>query len=282
MKSMTFYPIFHCLKLFEENFADGNNEWVSCNDKQNKLLRVYHQYVNELKELKDCLEGIADLDISKVNAWLRERGFDIQLSEDIPDTFAVASVLKLFIKWLEPGEETEIIKEGIKYPAAKVSKGFDCFSYGPHEIFKLYAEDNIKVFMMPCDLEFEDEFKILDFIQAINGWVARFNPLHVDTLTFPKINFQEIIRLDYILQMRVDIPHAEYPLRIIEALQQNFFKMDHLGAEVKSGTAMLGWSGYSYNYVDYVLDRRFLLWVMKDGMSIPAFIGIFDKDYWKE
>jgi len=58
--------------------------------------------------------------------------------------------------------------------------------------------------------------------------------------------------------------------------------MDEIGADVESA-ATIGFSGCSgaTTYPSMVIDQPFLLWIVRDGMEIPYFVGHFNEEHWK-
>jgi hypothetical protein len=96
------FSIFSILCCLKEALKFGNAEdqiWRSTNESQKRFLDSYYQYALEYMDIfsKEELSCIASSDYDEVNAFLKDKGFDIQLSGG--GEFGVASVLDLFCKW---------------------------------------------------------------------------------------------------------------------------------------------------------------------------------------
>jgi serine protease inhibitor len=59
--------------------------------------------------------------------------------------------------------------------------------------------------------------------------------------------------------------------------------MNEEGARAESAAAM----GFKYAAAaigppPYVIDRPFILWMEKEGVTMPLFVGVFAEDSWKD
>lgn len=73
------------------------------------------------------------------------------------------------------------------------------------------------------------------------------------------------------------------PFEIVQAMQQTILKMNEKGAQVKSATAisMVLSAPPGSDLPDYIINKPFLIWITRDSLNKPLFIGYIDRDAWK-
>ncbi|TFH06004.1 MAG: hypothetical protein E4H14_11635, partial [Candidatus Thorarchaeota archaeon] len=109
-------------------------------------------------------------------------------------------------------------------------------------------------------------------------------PFEYDGFIFPKIDLDEETVLEWILDLRFETPKGVEPFYVIsQALQQTKLKMNELGFRVKSAVALGILAGAAPKKLEpYVINRPFLMWITRPGLSKPLFIGYLNKDVWKD
>jgi hypothetical protein len=264
------------------------------------LQEVYKELKEHMHKIPE-LESIADPDKEVVNAFLREKGFDIQLDAKDPPTdplgiygFAVASIFDLLLKWIRPGTKDSVLCNNKTYEAARMGKRAVNFLEGhnhPHPIARIQAENGDLVYMTVLNDSLKDllnnqqimqnTFYVLDYIKNIMNNTLR-NYDDFSGLIFPTVSINDYPDISWIESLNEkDTPLLYY---VEQALQQTKFKMDEIGAHVKSASAMyMAGSGCCLDAVkpNYVIDKPFILWITRDGISQPIFIGHFSEDSWK-
>jgi serine protease inhibitor len=70
------------------------------------------------------------------------------------------------------------------------------------------------------------------------------------------------------------------PYLIAEALQQTRLRMNEFGVRAESAVALAVAAGSFRSAPRYVLDRPFLIWIERTGLSIPLFVGHIGTDDW--
>ncbi len=102
-------------------------------------------------------------------------------------------------------------------------------------------------------------------------------------VVFPMIEYNEVVDISWIRGMAARVPDG-LPWYISQALQQTKFRMNEIGVKVESAVAMgmrLGYCPGPPPKPDLIIDKPFLLWISRPGMSHPLFIGYFVEKDWK-
>ena len=270
-------PILGCLQAAKD-YLKTPNAWNTVNARQKDFLSSHEQFIdrNLLLSVRELMAR-ADKDFRVINAWLKSQGFDIQLDVvDENNSFAVASILKVLVEWLEVGKITSLLSYGQKgeFSAVKLNKGvrvFENLTLHKHPIARIETKSGDKVSMTIID---KNPVSLLSTIRMLN-MVTRISRDY-DGVTFPMISLDERPDISWICGMTLD---GNY---ISQALQQTKFRMNEIGAKVESAAAMSVSKGISINPPPMVIDRPFLLWIERDGLSFPIFSAVLAEDCWKK
>ena len=239
------------------------------------------------------IDAIASYDYKVINQWLKDKEFNLQVPEFPHNNvfFGTAATLKVLLEWtkrcVERRIETEDKKEYPGFTLENVSKyilgGKSIYYFTDKNFYSVYIaeadKDEMSRVFHPSSSAEIDELDLFD--SALN--IAGTGGYHKIELVVPMIDYQETSRLDWLEGMhvmgdRVDMPSAKIEI----AMQQNIFKMDEIGAEIKSASYIgySGCSGWSDSGTEYI-RKPFLLWVYAPGCNYPLFVGYFDERYWK-
>ena len=266
--------------MAEAEVRSPRSAWRSKNPEQARFLSAYYdQARREVDKLAE-LEGIASPDVEVINRFLRERGFQIQLkpfSTDVP-RLGVASVFKLLLEWMHPGRVTSI--RGGAYPAVSMKNHIDYYSSMriPNPILSVKAKNGDTVYMAVLD-NISSGFDILKLTMKVG---ETLKPCYAfDGAVFPMVTYDEEVDISWLRGMEIDGERG--PWAIEQALQQTKFRMNELGAKVESAVAMGMRLGCSLPIKPpLIIDRPFLLWVTRPGITHPLFIAHFTEANWKK
>lgn len=259
-----------------------NRQWnsVAGNCLQEQLL---HLFANR-GELLSILNGeefaaCASREVSVVNEFLRANSFDIQLEEDSGGV-AVASFVRLLMKWREPGTKDSIRAiDGNYYPGAKLENGFTVFQLDDgSEFLSVETQSGDNVCMMIAKEPLEG-FELLAATSAIS-FAPRTRISDYDHAIIPMIDLDDKPDLSYMLGMNTTGQDGR-PCIITQALQQTRIKQNELGAKAESAAAMFATRGFSME-VEFLVDGPCLWWVLRKGSEMPIFAAYLDYDSWKE
>ena len=274
-QTSTMLPVLGCFKAAGE-FIGELLAFEATNNAQSAFLTLFQDKLPEVDKLTEELKSIADKDVSVINAFLKEAGFDIQL-DPVSDGFAVASILDVLVKWLEEGKKTTI-RDG-KYPAVKLKEGVSIFM-GPHgnPLVAVETKSGDIVFMTVVDEVPGDAFAVQTLVDEMTASKATPWRGNNQGVIFPMVNYNQEVDISWLCGLKV---HPEWYVQ--QALQQTKFRMNEIGARAQSAVAMtLRCASVMAEPKPIVIDRPFLLWIDRQGVDTPLFSGIFAEDVWEE
>ncbi|TFG26544.1 hypothetical protein EU528_14195 [Candidatus Thorarchaeota archaeon] len=259
---------------------------TTSNETQEKFIDEIHAYCKgDISQIKE-IESIANIDHKIINKWLEDRGFQIKLVPFGPGGFGVASVLDLLGEWAIKGKEWSVqTDDGKYYPGINMNnygKNFYRVKENPNFIIEIETRDNDRVYLMMAD-EVPEGFELLDYVEKIHNEKMTV-PFEYDGFIFPKIDLDEETVLEWIIGLRFETPKGDIPYYVIsQALQQTKLKMNEIGFRVKSAVALGILAGAAPKKLEpYIINRPFLMWITRPGLSKPLFIAYLNKDVWKD
>jgi len=270
-------PILGCLQAAEIFIGSANPKWKTISARQVEFLEKFKRYwINPVKLSE--LRSKADVDLAVINNWLKEEGFDIRLD---PATvgFYVASILKLLVEWLKEGKKQDIMgkRDGKNYPGVKLEDGvrlYQDLEIHPFSVVHIDTKNGDVVKMAIVDAVPEGAFGLHDLTQTLNR------------VTSPNQNKEEVVFPIVELDVKPDISWicgmGLENFYIGQALQQTKFRMNEKGAKVESAVDMSFARAMAAEPEPYVIDRPFVLWIERPGMTIPFFAAVLCEDVWRE
>jgi len=270
-------PVIGCLNVAEE-ILGPERDWQGENPDQVRFLRdFYDKGRNQMRDLQG-LESIADRDPSVVNSFLAARHFSIELPPaQGPNPFYVASVFKALIRWLQVGEVTTVRN---RYPAVRMGAGMTRVLESPdwqNPIGQIRTQSGDQVFMTVVEQFDGKAFDLVDL--AIRIEREAHHTEKFSGVVFPMIDYDAQVDISWLEGMHT-VGSDGHPAVIEKALQQTKVKMNEVGVRVESAVGM---SMMRMNMLSgpLVIDRPFLLWIRRDGVEQPLFVGHFYEDTWK-
>jgi len=307
-RSVTVAPIISCVnkatEVIKEKTGVDQVTWLpGIVDNPSGEGNIKHQkeFLDDVVSRSDSIgeipeiESIASTDVETINSFLRVRGFTIALQPflDNPDfpSFGVASVMELLSKWVKPGERWIIHHNQEKYAGVRVKDDVQFFeSPGQnYPIARLNCVNGDQYYMTRRDemLDLFDkgiETVTLNITKSIEAGMRQI--YDYGAVVFPMIDFEEKPDIGWIVGLQEFDSGMIHCIR--QAIQQTKFKMNHIGAEVKSAVAMeIMASGcldtsFSKPRPDLVINKQFLLWVKRPGIDLPLFVGHLFPDCWAD
>lgn len=281
------FPIVSALARAQE-FGKAESGWIPGGPGVNEQKR----YIPLLASLKfqtsdlftsEELKSVASDNVDDINSFLKDNGFNIQLPPFTdPDEFATASVMSVLVNWKVPGEETELQIGGKSYPAARLEKGIKFFRMKgyEHPIVKLQTENDDIVHLTVADrsdlsgLNLLNRIKSLDTDDDVRDWGA---------VIFPMVDLDQEVDINFFLKMGFQGTGSagnKGLLKILNAMQQTKFKMNHLGAKTESAAAVsLGFE--CARKPNLIINQAFYVWMTRPGLDEPYFVGYIDPSDWK-
>ena len=288
-RTFTAPPILGCLKAAEE-FTGRPLKFKWSNERQERFVKDFAGRIDDLKELKDEIQSIADQDVEVINKFLRDRGFDIQLRPTSGTTFSVASVLDILVEWIEEGKKRDIwrlngdVRES--YPGVYLKAGvLLCDGLGWEPLVKIATKsgkDEVWIMPLSAETEVNDDLDIPLMIKQATLELEDYRHDEADYdeyegVVFPMIDYNREVDISWLQGLWVNDTWW-----IEEAIQQTKFRMNEKGARAQSAVAMtMRCLSLDEPKKPVVIDKPFLLWISRKGVSLPVFAGVFAKDAWR-
>ncbi|TXT54578.1 MAG: hypothetical protein BAJATHORv1_60074 [Candidatus Thorarchaeota archaeon] len=280
------YPIVGAL-LAAEMFIEKNErveKWNPKSDIQRHFMNdFYEKCKSEIPKIPE-IESIADRDVSVINAWLKEHGFDIQLSPIPPSGLAAACKLDVTGFWHTTGMSSELLGyDDAVYPCVNMMQGYNLLDSEVVEehVVRIPTESSDEVFMVMVD-KAPSGFDMIEYAQKIQDSLKPCNHEYAG-LRFPMIDLDLEGSLDWLIGLKVDIASSDISYyKIAEALQQTKLKMNHKGFRIKSAAAIGILKAAAPRRTEpYVINRPFLMWIQRPSLAKPLTVGYFNTDVWK-
>ena len=276
-RCMVTYPIVSAV-LKAEEFLKNTDSLTPANETQKIFVEDYYNSCKGDIPIISEIESIADTNVKNINNWLKERGFSIQLSPFGEGGFGVASMLDLLGHWAVKGNKgTVTTEEGENYPGVKMTNyglGFHRVEGDPNLIIEIETKASDRVYLMMAN-DAPTGFAIVDYVESISQRMNKIEPEN-EGVVFPMIDLSEEGPLEWLISLRIG------GKVVAEALQQTKLKMNEEGFRVKSAVALGILKGPPKRGQPYVINRPFLMWIKRPGLSKPLFVAYLNKDVWKD
>jgi hypothetical protein len=263
----------------------GKIDWSPSNEEQYQFMKNNKFADGDLGKIGDALKSMASTDFKQVNDWLKANGFDIQLKDpNDPTAFCVASILKVVLKWIEAGIVSTIANENGTFPAVIMRKNVVAFK-DPliHSFPVVKIETEVDTVYMSALESMPKGFQgIQDKVSRLQTvCMYKDNSINCGGVVFPMVDYSQEIDISWIQGLYTSKEDGAY--FIDEALQQTKFRMNEIGAVAESAAACTCKMRCIVREDPMVyIDRPFVLWIERKGVSIPLFTGIFCEDVWKK
>lgn len=263
--------------------------WEPANALQARLLAEWFEPNRDRIAQIPEIDSRASFSADELNAFLREHGFSSYLAEFAPHTFGIVGVLKLVLFWREPGSSTALRgTDGRTYPAAPLSADGTQFVYRceghPDPVARILTATGDSVFLTPLR-EAPDAFDLVRLALALEDGLQPL-PQHAwyGAVVFPKINLGVEADVEWLVGLQTLTTEDRIPIRVHRASQGTKLLMDHMGARVESAVAMefAVMAAPPAQYPDFIIDRPFLMWLRRNGLSLPLGVFYLAEDVWRD
>jgi hypothetical protein len=272
--------IYMALREIEHELGSKPEKWSSRNEQQAKLLSLYWRYGDQVKDLS-FLEAKVSRDANFLNAYLREKGYRIQLRPFQPGGFGVVALLDLLLNWSFPGTETSVRANNTTYPAFKLELGVtinDILGY-QYPVASVSTDTGERVFMTVA----EEPLEGLALAQRIMELSALRTKTNWDFsgVIAPEVSIDQRPNVSQLVGMYTFDGNSQQ-WYIDQILQQVKFGMNRIGARVRAATGMAVEKSISlHKAVPLEIDKPFYLWIMGRS-SLPLATMYIAPDSWKK
>lgn len=284
-QTLTMFPVLGCLKAAEE-WLGQQLQWNVVNDDQQEFMDLFYEKGMEaIPLLGEQLKRKSGSSVGPINAWLKENGFDIELRNNPgPGGFAVASILDVLVEWMQKGSRRKITNENGTFDGVhlKQDQGVTILQNAAvhnHGVARIATKSGDKVYMTPVDGLPDERLAIESRIRSIMVGLNH-QDYRYEGVTFPMVNYDRNPDISFLHGLNTPTVAPGY--YVTEAVQQTKFRMNEKGARVESAVAMSVRCLSANLKSPLVIDQPFLLWIMRDGIGMPLFGGVFAEDVWED
>lgn len=280
------HPIMQAL-LKSEEFLGRDRVWTPVNATQDRFLSDIFPTETELgnfsaAEIRSWVSWSAD----ELNGILQKEGFGIRLQPFDKNTFGVASILDVLIKWLSRGTKTSLLAENRKEYCAVKLEGVQAFKPNeyPHPVTLIPTETGDMVFITVADAaisQAENGFQLVERIDSIRRQ-RRMTMPEYKYICFPMVDLCQDADISWLRGMKTFRVFDGMPAKITQALQQTRLKINETGAHLKSAVAASITLECAVVRQGIIIDRPFFLWIMRNGISVPIMYAYIDYPDWKD
>ena len=283
-ETLTVLPILGCLRAAED-WLGRPLAWDGKSDKQREFLDLFLPGMPNVDGMREGeLRRIADANIGPINHWLKENGFDIELSaEPGPGGFCVVSILDVLVEWIQKGSKAHVQNDKGTFDAVKLSrdKGV-AIRQNPHvhnhPVAVIMTQSGDRVYMTPVDDMPDEDFPVMSKIRSLQ--TLEHTDHRYEGVVFPMVKYDQNIDIDFLKGLSTSTVAPGFFVQ--EAVQQTKFRMNLDGARVESAAAMsFRCLSRGASTPPLVIDQPFLLWIEREGLNVPIFGGVFAEDVWE-
>ncbi len=270
-----------------EDILGPDREWNAVNALQKTFVADYLPDAREVALIPE-IESIASEKTEDINAFLAARGFQIKLDPLVPTPnerpFATASVMDVLVEWVEDGDVTHVTTpDGEEYAAVRIKRSgaefYDADGLNGTIVgLKTKSGDRVYLAMMQSPGEGFDLVAKAMHLSKTKKYFSQFA-----AVVFPKVDLDQKVDISWLKKLWTIDSHGCHA-KITQALQQTKFKMNEKGARAKSAVALGGMRSTSIELppIDLIINKPFLLWIERDGLTKPLFVGYLCQDVWKD
>jgi len=281
------WPINACLVTAERSLLRSNGVWRHVNETQEVFIRE-HLGVSRGGPI-DVVKSIASRSSCKIEAWLKQHGFELKIDMLEKNEFGVASVLDVLLKWpQDAAEKSELNVNETHYAGVWFKRGAKLFyTSGPDKpkkpIVKIPTDNEcINVFLTMVEEPPIGEFGLVTYARYLSGVNKQSMDLYdADGVIFPMIHLEEHLQLDWIKKMWT-YDSAGFPAWIKQAVQINRLRINEKGVRAQSAVRLEIPTMGSSTRRPYTFNRPFLLWIEHDSSPEPLFSAWLNFDSWKD
>jgi hypothetical protein len=277
--------IHDCIRA-AENFlknSSPNEKWEikTKSDKQKRFIELTPSKETFNLYSEEELESRASFVVKDINSWLLQKGFEIQLAEVGPLTFAVASIMKINTFWKKEGIDTRIHKNSCVYSAFLLKLGTDDIEIFQNEeisanpLFAIKTKSKDTVLLMKRN--FTENFLFpMEMFSRLKTISYKKTSCYDHTVILPNLNLDVKPDISWICGLSFGM------WEISQALHQIKFKLHKKGTEVKVASGMSLSGSLSFNKTYTKFDEPFYVWLCREGAEEPYFGGYIDMDSFQE
>lgn len=273
----------------EDEILGPGRTWHPTNAAQRRLLEEIFPVMRAENDRIPEIDKLVSWSADDINAFLRERGMDIQLEPLGADTFGFAAVMKVAVQWLVAGTAQSIVGvDGKGYAGARLESAYK--DGGPSVLFRRSARHDHPIATIRTSgtdlvhlVKFDEDLDAFDLTARAGEILLDAMPIYdFEGVHFPTIDLDVQPDVSWLLEMWTTLDSGQRAW-LVQALQQCKLRMNHVGAIVEDafvGAASL--ECLSFSKPDLVIDDDFLFVLERPGLKQPVFSAVLRPDAWKD
>lgn len=274
-----------------ELVAKLSTEWQHIINPQKDFIEwVLNRTRSEVARIPE-LEGIATQDAGTLIKWFADRGVHGMDPGPLgPQDLGLGAFLDLLKQFAMSGKPTAITcQDNRVHPAVDMKTGGFMLlkaNVHKHPIIQIICNDDSgrpgvdNVYMTIVEEQLAG-LQLLQFVQKIMAQVSTCGidmVSDVSNVIFPMLDTVHMVDVSYLEGMYTECETDGIPVYIRKALQQVKVRMNENGIRAQVADMMVMTKmGVSFGQT-YTIDCPFVLWIDRNGLSIPLYIGLFGYD----
>jgi Serpin (serine protease inhibitor) len=253
--------------------------WNPVNEQQRRYLEIFEIARTEVGSIPE-IEAKGSFVAEVLNAFLRVHGFSMELEPFAPDEFGVAAVFQVVVAWLETGKAHTIVRaDGKTYPGVLMEHDLPVFTVPGHEnpIISLPTKTADIVYLTMIEKPADE----CAMIATARECMATRQQARTTQVLFPMVDLDLKVALEWLKGMWT-LPQSGPQLKVTQALRQTKVKMNEEGVRIEEAAAVSIAFAAVLLPNRHVIDRPFLMWVERPGLSLPLFVGYMTEEGWKK
>ena len=248
------------------------------NEQQRRYLEIFEIARKEVGSIPE-IEAKGSFVAEVLNEFLRLHGFSMELEPFAPDEFGVAAIFQVVLAWFKTGKAQNIVRsDGKTYPGVLMEHDMPSFTVPGHEnpVISLPTKTADIVYLTMTEKP-ADEFAMIATARRL---METRQQARTTQVLFPMVDLDLKVALEWLKGMWT-LPQSGPQLKVTQALRQTKVKMNEEGVRIEEAAAV----GIAFAAVflpnRHVIDRPFLMWVDRPGLSLPLFVGYITEEDWK-
>lgn len=257
---------------------EQENAVTECLDEKNSqgwFHRCFGRWFEPFSEQES--QAFASSDFGFLRQKMKEKGFETNLQKKSDNEIGVVALLNVAFQWKEKAEESTIFKKGQQFPAIRLKaekhgcKFFEVLGH-PHPIISVESRSKDRIYFTRAGNVPSEDKDMQKKISEIRS-LERFETEVYHSCVVPMVDLHIEKKVEWLLGLQFK------DFCLSEVVQQTKFKMDETGVSLQdfvcARVVLIS------KYKEYTLEDSFFVWIEREGVSEPYFVGYITPEHWK-
>lgn len=233
---------------------------------------------------------LAAWDAETINDFLAANGFQITLAPfNDPDDFGVAAIMNVLVEWAHKGTDTRQSIDGVEYDMARLDEGVTTTRTNDGTTIAHVqcngGKNTMHICLPPAGTPAPGDLEPLDLANLIQQMASTPSRGYEGSVIFPHVDLDHEVDVSWFKGINFEgtgRTGRTGRYKVLEAKQQTKFRMNSKGARAESAAAMtFGLECFVMPPPPVLIDKPFLIWLTREGQTLPYFAGYIDRDAWR-